>query len=382
MNSIVPWSRVLLGEVCEFKYGKSLPEHKRVSGPYLVYGSNGPVGTHLEALTYGPTIVVGRKGSFGEVHYSDAGCWPIDTTYYIDSTSTSCDLKWLTYRLNSLGLKKLNRAAAVPGLNRDDAYRQEFLLPPLDEQRQIAQVLDSVDALRAKRRKAIALLGDLAQSILHGMFGDPVRNPMDWPVVKLGAIGDVQGGLQLSATRSKNPIEIDYLRVANVHRSRLELSEIKSLRATKTEVERTLLMQDDLLIVEGHGNPNEIGRVAIWDGSIDPCVHQNHLIRVRLNSIETSPKYVESLINSPGGRRYLIRSARTTSGLNTIGVSHVKAVPIPIPPAHLQRIYVDRTVKIEKLKATHLAHLAELDVLFASLQDRAFRGELTASSFA
>ncbi|HEY5866645.1 MAG TPA: restriction endonuclease subunit S, partial [Candidatus Tectomicrobia bacterium] len=89
------WPEVVLGEVCEFKYGKSLPESKRVVGKVAVYGSNGIIGQHNEAITDGLTIVVGRKGSFGEVNLSYDSCWPIDTTYYIDRTATNADLRWL-----------------------------------------------------------------------------------------------------------------------------------------------------------------------------------------------------------------------------------------------------------------------------------------------
>src|SRR5215510_6171634 len=112
----ISWPEVALGEVYAFKYGKSLPESTRAEGHIAVYGSNGVVGQHNKAITHGMTIVVGRKGSFGEVHLSHASCWPIDTTYYVDRTATNADLRWLAYRLMALGLTKLNKAAAVPGL--------------------------------------------------------------------------------------------------------------------------------------------------------------------------------------------------------------------------------------------------------------------------
>jgi type I restriction enzyme S subunit len=90
------WRSITLGDVCEFKYGKSLPETARAGGHVPVFGSNGEVGRHDEALTSGPTIVIGRKGSYGEVNYSAVACWPIDTTYYVDETATNADLRWLT----------------------------------------------------------------------------------------------------------------------------------------------------------------------------------------------------------------------------------------------------------------------------------------------
>lgn len=169
------WRLVTLGEVCELKYGKSLPEASRADGYVPVFGSNGAVGTHNEALTAGRTIIVGRKGSYGEVNYSADACLPIDTTYYVDETSTKADLRWLSYRLSALGLNRLNRAAAVPGLNREDAYRQRLLLPPLPEQRRIAAILDKADTLRAKRRAALAKLDTLTQSIFLDMFATPRR---------------------------------------------------------------------------------------------------------------------------------------------------------------------------------------------------------------
>jgi hypothetical protein len=138
----------------------------------------------------------------------------------------------------------------------------------------------------------------------------------------------VQGGLQVSSARKTCPREVPYLRVANVFRGFLDLSVIKTLRATDAEIARTTLVRDDLLIVEGHGNPHEIGRGALWDGSISGCVHQNHIIRVRLDGEKLVPIYACEYLNSPGGRRHLLRAGKTTSGLNTISVSEVRAAPI------------------------------------------------------
>ena len=152
------WPEVALGDVCKFKYGKSLPATQRAGGTTPVFGSNGVVGHHDQAVTNGSTVVVGRKGSFGEVHFSPDACWPIDTTYFIDSTCTTTDLRWLYWMLPKLNLTSLNRAAAIPGLNREDAYARRLHLPSIEEQRRIAGVLDQADALRATRREALALL--------------------------------------------------------------------------------------------------------------------------------------------------------------------------------------------------------------------------------
>ena len=191
---VAAWPEVSLGEVCEFRYGKALPEADRVSGDFPVFGSNGIVGYHNEGITQGTTIVVGRKGSVGEVHLSPVACWPIDTTYYVDGSATNADLNWLAYRLCALGLTKLNRAAAIPGLNREDAYRKRLLLPPIAEQRRIAKLLDEVQTLRTKRRAVLAQLDTLDQALFLDLFGNPIRNERLWPLSKLGELAQIERG--------------------------------------------------------------------------------------------------------------------------------------------------------------------------------------------
>ncbi len=150
-----------LGDICEFKYGSSLPASVRTGDAYNVFGSNGVVGTNEAAYTKSATIIVGRKGSIGEVNFSDRPCWPIDTTYFIDETATSMDLKWLFHALTGLRLSDLNKATGVPGLNRNDAYARELIVPPLEEQKQIAAILDQADDLRRKRQHALTRLNQL-----------------------------------------------------------------------------------------------------------------------------------------------------------------------------------------------------------------------------
>ncbi len=257
-----------------------------------------------------------------------------------------------------------------------EVFKIQIPFPPLDEQKRIAGILDAADALRAKRREALAQLDILLQSTFLDMFGDPVTNLMGWEVVRIEEVGSVQGGLQVTSKRRPLPIERPYLRVANVFRGYLDLDEIKTIRLTEAEERRTAIEDEDILIVEGHGNRDEIGRCALWDGSIEQCVHQNHLIRLRCDRSKVIPLYVESYLNSQGGRRGLIGTSRTTSGLNTISVSKVKAATIGLPPLDLQHRFSAIVESVERQKARQCAHLAELDTLFASLQSRAFRRDL------
>jgi type I restriction enzyme S subunit len=121
------WTVDKLGERFEFAYGKSLPENKRISGTYKVYGSNGEVGWHNEKLVDGPGIVIGRKGNPGIVTFVFDDFYPIDTTFYV---KTDLPFLFSYYLLKNLKLKRLSADSAVPGLNRNIAYLEKFLFPP------------------------------------------------------------------------------------------------------------------------------------------------------------------------------------------------------------------------------------------------------------
>lgn len=214
-------------------------------------------------------------------------------------------------------------------------------LPLLDEQRRIVSILNRAAKIERLRTQTQEQLREFIPALFIKMFGDPVENPMGWERATLGELSQVQGGLQVTRKRKMHPLETPYLRVANVLRNRLDLREIKSMRVNEKELTRVQLMRGDLLIVEGHGNPSEIGRVAIWDGSIFDCVHQNHLIRVRPNPETLSPQFTCAFLNSSSGRQHLLRSGKTTSGLNTISVSDVKSCTLFTPPIDLQRQFTE-----------------------------------------
>ena len=151
------WRTVRLGDVCQFVYGDSLPTQMRTAGNAPVYGSNGMVGTHTVPLTSGPTPIIGRKGSVGEVHFSEVPCWPIDTTYYIEISAPGVDMRWLYYCLRSINFRELNKASAVPGLNREDAYRVPVGLPLAVQELLAARLTAQMQCVAQARAAARAL---------------------------------------------------------------------------------------------------------------------------------------------------------------------------------------------------------------------------------
>jgi type I restriction enzyme S subunit len=288
------------------------------------------------------------------------------------------DINYLRLWLTSIKatLEFQGRGVTQQNISKSIVEKLKIPLPPLEEQRRIAAILDKADGVRRKRKEAIRLTEELLKSTFLEMFGDPVTNPKGWEVIGLGKISQIQGGLQVTPARKELPLEVPYLRVANVYRDKLLLDEIKNIRVTSSELERINMKAGDILIVEGHGNKEEIGRSSVWDGSIENCVHQNHLIRVRLDPNKAEPIYISAYLNSAGGRCQLTKFGKTTSGLNTISTSNVKATKVLCPPIEMQKRYLDFQRKLTEAKNASVQHLEQSENLFNSLLQRAFRGEL------
>ncbi|RLI59941.1 MAG: restriction endonuclease subunit S [Candidatus Thorarchaeota archaeon] len=166
------WITTTIGEFCPLSYGKALPERARNSaGRVPVYGSNGIVGYHDKALTDGPTIIIGRKGTVGAVHFSPKPCWPIDTTFFVTSKDTQ-KLRFKYYLLKSLGLDRMNADSAVPGLNRDAAHACKVRVPPFPEQRAIAHILGTLDDKIELNRRMNETLEAMARALFKSWFVD------------------------------------------------------------------------------------------------------------------------------------------------------------------------------------------------------------------
>lgn len=165
------WEEKILGEEIELCYGKGLPESKRNSGVVPIFGSNGIVGCHNEFLVNGPGIIVGRKGSVGEVKFSKNDFWAIDTTYFVKLKKKG-DIYFWYYFLLTLKLNKMNSHSAVPGLNRDNVYGLLKRIPDLKEQKAIAKILSDLDSKIELNLEINKTLESIGQALFKRWFID------------------------------------------------------------------------------------------------------------------------------------------------------------------------------------------------------------------
>jgi type I restriction enzyme S subunit len=247
----------------------------------------------------------------------------------------------------------------------------QLAIPPLGEQQRIAQVLDSVDVLRAKRRETIALLDDLAQSIFLDMFGDPASNPRGWPMKRIGDLIDSTnyGTSEKSSTVGDLPV----LRMNNITAAgEITLRDLKYMDRSTAD-EKYIVRSGDVLFNRTN-SPELVGKTAIYRGQI-PLAFAGYLVRVRMNS-NNNPEYLAAFLNTKYSKRVLRNMCKSIVGMANINAREMQSISIAEPPLALQQEFSKRIGAVESLKQVHRAHLVELGSLFASLQHRAFRGEL------
>jgi type I restriction enzyme S subunit len=247
-------------------------------------------------------------------------------------------------------------------------------VPPFSEQEKVAAVLWKIQKAVGIEDAVVRNARDLKKSLLprlftHGLRGEPLKEteigpvPESWDAQLLSQCAHVQTGV--AKGRPIDPshlIEVPYLRVANVQHGRLDLSEMKKIQIRPEELGRYSLRKDDVVLTEG-GDFDKLGRGFIWDGQIEPCVHQNHIFAVRPHRDHLLPHYLAYLIQSPHGRGYFLTVAHKTTNLACINTSKLKALPVPMPSLGEQEEIanilqtVDRKIDIHESKKSSLREL-------------------------
>jgi type I restriction enzyme S subunit len=266
-------------------------------------------------------------------------------------------------------------AVAQPNINAKQFAALPIPLPPLDEQRRIAAVLDQAESLRRTRVRVLRLMRELIDAVFMDMFGgDP--NEM---ISLSEAVAEFRYGTSVKSTPAGYPV----LRIPNVVGGALSLENLKFVEVDDAEFARLRLVDGDLLFVRTNGNPDYVGRCAVYEDAAlarvenarGRTVYASYLIRARLHE-SVSPAYLAAYLNGVG-RNGIGRYVKTSAGQYNINIEGLGKIPIPKVPRHQQEKFVHRTLVARGVVDNCLLQLKQLDVLFTSLQSRAFRGELS-----
>jgi type I restriction enzyme S subunit len=263
--------------------------------------------------------------------------------------------------------------ANLPRLSPSALAEFEIPLPPLAEQRRIAEVLDRAEALRAKRRAALAQLDSLTQSLFLDLFGDPATNTKGFPTKPLASLVRDDDTINYGVVQPGDDLDegVPLVRVGDLIEGKVKHTGLKRIAPSIEAAYRRSRLRGDEILVSCVGS---IGVVALADESVKGYNITRAVARIPLAET-TSRIFMAAHLNTDFVQRYFTNELRTVSQ-PTLNIKQLSETTVVLPPIELQREFAHRVCAVEKLKTAQRASLAELDALFATLQNRAFKGQL------
>ena len=382
-----------LGELCEVNIGRTPSRDRREywgpGSPWLSIADMNQ-GRELRAtketittlavqacncrLAPAGTVLLSFKLSIGKVGIARVPLFTNEAIAALPIRASKTILAdYLYWALQSIDLTLgLDRAAKGLTLNKTKLVEIKIPVPPLAEQRRIAEVLDRADGLRSRRRATLAQLDILTQSIFLDLFGDPLVNPKRWPDPTLGGLLTFQQYGPRFYNESYSAEGIRIVRITDLDEGgNLNFSEMPRLAVSDADRKKYSLRAGDLIFARTGAT---VGKVALIGPEAPPCIAGAYFITMRFAKT-VEPIYARTVLVAPSIRAIVAKLSRQAAQQNFSGPG-LRKLPMPLPPLELQRDFAGRVAAVEKLKVSHRASLSRLNALCSVLQHRAFRGEL------
>jgi type I restriction enzyme S subunit len=314
-------------------------------------------------------------------------------------------MRWLSFVLQSTAYRRYvavnatGTSGSMKNLPKANLLALPVAYPTLDEQRAISKVLDTLDSAIRETTAAITKSAALKQGLLHDLLTRGVDSngelrpppceapqlykqstlgliPREYELVVLADCAEVTGGVTLGrAPPGTDLIEVSYLRVANVQDGFVDLTDVKTIKIHSSEMERFSLRDGDVLMNEG-GDFDKLGRGTVWRSQISPCLHQNHVFRVRCDQQLLSPSYLAAFSASPRGKAYFVKASKQTTNLASINSTQLKAFPLSRPPIEEQHTVIRGLDALEFRLTSERSLLSKLRALKSGLTDDLLSGDV------
>ena len=280
--------------ICKFGYGDAPPKENQGIEKVPVFGSNGQFSFASDSNTKAPVIVIGRKGSYGKINWSKIETFASDTTFFVDSSLTSQNLRWLYWALQILKLDEGTNEAAVPGLNRETAYQKRVFVPLIEQQILIADYLDrettEIDNLIAEKEKMLTLLEEKREALIsHAVSSKENENQgnccLKFLTSKVGSGKTPRGGSEIY---SKSGVML--IRSQNVHFAGLRLDDVVFISGEIDEdMKNTRVKSGDVLLnITGAS----LGRCTVVTPDFPPANVNQHVSIIRCIDKMLIPQYL------------------------------------------------------------------------------------------
>ena len=262
--------------------------------------------------------------------------------------------------------------ASYPAVSNSIVKNCEIPLPERNKQKEIADILDKVTGLISLRKQQLAKLDELVKARFVEMFGDVLLNSMQWPEKTLENMADIVSGITKGRKTAEADLqEVPYMAVSNVKDGYIDWTTVKTILATRQEIEQYRLMPDDILMTEG-GDPDKVGRGAIIKVPLKNSIHQNHIFRVRLDEQEILPSFFAEYLRHQKAKRYFLGCAKQTTGIASINMRQLRALPTLVPPLSLQKQFAAFVERVDRQKQTIQQSLEKLELMKKALMQEYF----------
>ncbi|HMO61477.1 MAG TPA: restriction endonuclease subunit S [Ferruginibacter sp.] len=268
-----------------------------------------------------------------------------------------------------------NKTTGIHNLNLEKYLQEKIALPPLPDQLHIANILSKAENLIAQRKESIRLLDEFLKSTFLEMFGDPGTNPLNWNLIKLESsflVKPLIGSMVPAIETGTIPI----VRVGEIGSKKINFDKCKFSQLNPNDIEKYRLIHGDILLARAIGSESHLGKASIYYDNDKTVVYDSHVMRLRFNSKIINSEYFYTFLQTQGGRKRFMRKAGQTSIQFNINSKQISDIDIPVAPIELQTQFAQIVEKTEALKSQYQQSLQELENLYGSLSQKAFRGEL------
>lgn len=348
---------------------KDLEGHE---GQYPIYGASGLIGYVDFYKQENPYVAVVKDGAgIGRVMCLPEKSSVIGTMQYI-LPNEGVNVHYLAFAMEHMNLAKYFSGATIPHIYFKDYGKEKLLERTEKEQKSIAEILSKMDSLISLRKQQLAKLDELVKARFVEMFGDVLLNSMQWPEKTLENMANIVSGITKGRKTAEADLqEVPYMAVSNVKDGYIDWTTVKTILATRQEIEQYRLMPDDILMTEG-GDPDKVGRGAIIKVPLKNSIHQNHIFRVRLDEQEILPSFFAEYLRHQKAKRYFLGCAKQTTGIASINMRQLRALPTLVPPLSLQKQFAAFVERVDRQKQTVQKSLEKLELMKNALMQEYF----------
>ena len=374
------WQLAKLGDVATLQRGVDLPIQNRVDGSIPVYGSNGILDYHSAESQSGPGVITGRSGSIGLVYFSDGPYWPLNTTLYVRDFHGNSE-RFIYHFLSHLQLDRFAASTGVPSLNRNFVHPLLVAVPPLHEQRRIAEVLDSIDEAIERAETVITSTEQLRDALLHGLLTKGVPGwhtewkdapnigqvPACWEVARLGDVAEVERGKFAHRPRNEPRFyggKTPFIQTGDVVRAQGKITEYsQTLNDDGLAISRIFPAGTIIITIAAN-----IGETAI---ATFPVAFPDSLVGVTPRMADTV--FLECYLRTKKRR---LNELAPESAQKNINLEHLRPLLVPLPPLPEQQAIAEALDGVESAIELARTHVLILRLVKESAADALLTGRV------